>query len=147
MSSCWRGSPVGSTSVCFHKGLIFIMHYAPLKKSPHPHPSSIYQNLQEGALARTVGGKEKLGRIEAVRSCIPEKKRGKMQKKISLRGRQWVLRDEAAVFLFLMTALLITVTNQENLGSRVNKSRWAEDKVVSLGDGRSGNDKLSKAKI
>lgn len=146
MRRCWRGSPVGSTSVCFHKGLIFIMHYATLKNLPHPHPSSIYQNLQEGALARTVGGKEKLGRTEAARSCIPEKKGEKCHKK-SLRGRQWVWRGEAAVFLFVMTALLITVMNQETLGSRVNKNRWAEEKVGSLGDGRSSNDKLSKAKM
>lgn len=37
MSPCWRGSPFGSffVPVCFHKGLIFIMHYAILKSPRH----------------------------------------------------------------------------------------------------------------
>lgn len=36
MSRSCQGSPVGSTSVCFHKRLIFIMHYATLKNPPTP---------------------------------------------------------------------------------------------------------------
>lgn len=37
MSPCWRGSPFGRffVPVCFHKGLIFIMHYAILKSPRH----------------------------------------------------------------------------------------------------------------
>lgn len=144
MRHCWRGSPFGSTSVCFHKGLILMMHYATLKIPPPRHQfiktckRERWQKHRE--CKRSWDGLRQHGHVSL-------KRKGKNEGKKGLQGRQWVLRGEAAVFLFLMTALLIIVMNQEKLGSRVNKSRWwAEDKV-SIENGRSSNVKLSKTKI
>lgn len=73
-----RGST--SVSICFHNGQIFNHTLC----NPKTTPSSIYQNVQEETLARTVEGKEKLEQIEPVRFCIPENGGGGG----SLRGRQ-----------------------------------------------------------
>lgn len=76
MSPCWRGSPFGSVCVpvCFHKGLIFIMHYAILKSPRHQFIKTCERESWQGQWK----GKEELGQIEAAPLCIPEKKgRGK----------------------------------------------------------------------
>lgn len=125
MSRCWRGGPVGSTSVCFHKGLIFIMHYATLN-APHPpppHPSSIYQNLQEGALARPVGGKEKLGRIQAARSCIPEKKGGKCKKKKKKLTGQTMSLERRSCSIFVSDDGLINHSNESGEAGNAGKQK------------------------
>lgn len=49
-----------SVSVCFHNGLVFNHTLC----NPKTTPSSVHHNVEEGTLARTVEGKEKLEQIE-----------------------------------------------------------------------------------
>lgn len=80
MSRCWRGGPVGSTSVCFHKGLIFIMHYATLKNAPTPTRHQFIKTCKRERWREQWEGKRSWDGLRQ-RDHVSLKRKGKMQKK------------------------------------------------------------------
>lgn len=124
MSRCWRGSPAGSTSVCFHKGLIFIMHYATLKNPP-PTPTrhrfiktckrERWQEQWEGK--RSWGGLRQRGHVSLRR------KGGKWKKKKKKLTGQTMSLERRSCSIFVSDDGLINHSNESGEAGIAGKQK------------------------
>lgn len=100
-----------SVSVCFHDGLVFNHTLC----NPKTMPSSVYHNVEEGTLARTMEGNEKLGQIEPARL-----KGGRGQKKLT---KQTMSPERESCIIFGSDDGLINQSNESGDAGIVGKQK------------------------